>query len=89
VIGAPDLVVEIVSPLNAERDRIVKRDLYARSGVREYWLVDTLARSVEVLRLDGAAYAPAGYFTAGTVLASPSLPGLAIPVDAVFPSART
>ena len=49
--GAPDLVIEILSPSTAERDRTFKRSLYARHGVREYWLVDPDARSVEVLVL--------------------------------------
>ena len=40
VLGAPDLVVEILSPSTAHRDRGIKLDLYARRGVREYWIVD-------------------------------------------------
>ena len=38
--GAPDLVVEIISPSSTGRDWVVKRDLYARHGVKEYWLID-------------------------------------------------
>ena len=51
VHGAPDLVVEVVSPTHPERDRFVKRRLYARSGIPEYWIVDPTERSGEVLRL--------------------------------------
>ena len=46
--GAPDLVIEILSPSTAHVDRTLKRDLYARAGVREYWIVDRAARLVEV-----------------------------------------
>lgn len=60
--GIPDLCVEVVSPTGAERDRIVKRQLYAENGVREYWIIDDESKSVEVLTLDGTDYAPAGYF---------------------------
>ena len=84
VRGVPDLVVEIVSPTGAERDRIVKRELYARNGVPEYWIVDPGERSVEVLRLAKGAYAPAGWFTGEAVLRSPTLPTLALPLEEVF-----
>ena len=48
VHGAPDLVVEVLSPRTANRDRGYKMDLYAKSGVREYWLVSPAEESVEV-----------------------------------------
>lgn len=48
VQGAPDLIVEILSPSTAAVDRTIKLELYARAGVREYWIVDRDARLVEV-----------------------------------------
>ncbi len=50
VLGAPDLVVEILSPSTAHRDRGIKLDLYARRGVREYWIVDPVDDVVDVWR---------------------------------------
>jgi Uma2 family endonuclease len=47
--GAPDLVVEVLSPATVQRDRGEKLQLYAASGIREYWLVDPEARQIEFL----------------------------------------
>lgn len=52
--GAPDLVVEVLSPSTANRDRGYKKDLYARCGVQEYWIVSPTEKSVEVYHLDGS-----------------------------------
>lgn len=86
VRGAPDLVIEIISPEAPERDRIVKRDLYARNGVKEYWLVDDASKSVEVLKLEESGFAPHGYFELHDMLESPLLPGLHLPTRDVFAS---
>jgi Uma2 family endonuclease len=48
----PDWVCEVVSPSNASQDRVRKREIYARSGVQFFWLVDPDARTLEALRLD-------------------------------------
>ena len=85
VSGAPDLVVEILSPSTAERDRELKRTLYARYGVREYWIVDPEDSSVEVMALEEAGFVSARRYTSGQV-ESPLLPGLAIPLGEIFGS---
>ena len=56
VEGAPDLVIEILSPSNPERDRIDKRRWYAEAGIREYWIVSPEAAIIEVLTLSDGAY---------------------------------
>ena len=53
VHGAPDLVVEVLSPSTMRNDKTYKKDVYARCGVREYWLVSPGEKSVDVYRTDG------------------------------------
>lgn len=56
VRGAPDFVVEVLSPATATHDHLRKRRLYERAGVRELWLVHPIERHVTVYRLVGAEY---------------------------------
>lgn len=56
VYGAPDLVVEVLSPSTIRRDRVYKKNAYERNGVREYWIVNPLDKSVEVFRLEDGRY---------------------------------
>ncbi len=51
IYGAPDLVVEILSPSTMTRDRGVKKDAYEKAGVKEYWIVDPVSQSIEVYHL--------------------------------------
>lgn len=57
--GVPDLLIEVLSPSNQPYDRRTKRDLYERAGVRELWLVDPEARTIEQLVLRSGRYKPA------------------------------
>ncbi len=84
VQGAPDLVVEILSPSTAERDRRFKRALYARYGVSEYWLVDPDARTVTVLLLGASDFEEVAHYGAGETLTSPTLPGFTVDLDDLF-----
>ena len=86
VRGAPDLVVEIRSPSTASRDWSIKRDLYARHGVKEYWVVDPDARRVWVMALGNEGFDEVGSYSAGDVLTSPTLEGLTIDLDDIFRS---
>ena len=82
--GAPDLVVEILSPSTANRDRTFKRTLYERHGVNEYWMVDTDAKNVTVLLLGENGYELAGIYGEGQTLTSPNLPGFSLNLDDIF-----
>lgn len=82
--GAPDLVVEILSPGTLERDRLVKRDLYARHGVCEYWMVDPVGRCIEVLRRNEQGFQPVGVYFFEDRIASGLLPGFSVSVQEIF-----
>ena len=84
VRGAPDLVVEILSPATADRDKGYKRALYARHGVTEYWIVGTDAGVITVLLLGDEGYEVIGTFGEGDTLTSPTLEGFELKVDDVF-----
>ena len=82
-----DLVVEVVSPSNAEHDLVTKRSEYAEARIPEYWIVDPPSGTVTVYTLDsdaGGAYREHGRFDRGEVVTSPLLPGLILAVDDVF-----
>jgi len=84
VAGTPDLVVEILSPGTAGRDLRVKRALYERSGIPEYWIVDPAAETIQVLALAEGAYREAGLYRSDQTLTSPLLPGLEIQLAQIF-----
>ena len=82
--GAPDLVIEILSPSNAALDRVRKRDVYARCGVAELWLISPESRTVQVYRLQEDAAKPVLVRGEHETLESPLLPGLTIDLREVF-----
>ncbi len=84
VSQAPDLVVEVLSPATADRDQDFKKKLYARFGVREFWLADPDKKTVEVLVNTGEGFRRQSLFGIGQSLFSPLLPGLEIPIAEVF-----
>ncbi|HVB11329.1 MAG TPA: Uma2 family endonuclease [Bacillota bacterium] len=84
VRAAPDLVIEVLSLSTAERDRVVKRAIYERHGVREYWIVDPDARSVDILTYGKDGLQLRRTEPSGATLASELLPGLALPVASIF-----
>ncbi|MGH9527129.1 MAG: Uma2 family endonuclease [Terriglobales bacterium] len=81
--GAPDLLVEILSPATRGRDLGAKLRLYERFGVREYWIVAPDANTMTVHRPETPGTRPQLLTAAGTVT-SPVLPGLALSLAAIF-----
>ena len=81
VMGAADLVAEVISPESRRRDRIDKRDLYEQHGVREYWLIDPEAQTIEVLHLKDGEYQLAGRWRPGDQAKSQLLQDFAVPVS--------
>lgn len=84
VQGAPDLVVEVLSPGTAGRDRATKRRIYERFGVSEYWLVDPEKRTLLQVRFGGTAGGDERLWLEAETAVSPNLPGLALPVGGIF-----
>lgn len=78
--------MEVLSPRTEKLDRRTKYDVYARAGVREYWLVHPEERSIEIFVLRGQAYAPLGAFGPDDQTRSEVLPGFAVQVAAVCPA---
>src|SRR5438034_8433140 len=56
IFGTPDLLVELISPSSVRRDRYEKKDLYARFGVKEYWIGDPANKALEILTLKEGRY---------------------------------
>lgn len=81
--GAPDLLIEILSPATRERDLGAKLRLYRRFGVREYWTVDPDGNTVTLHRLEVPESAPR-VLAAGETLTSAVLAGLALPLAGIF-----
>ena len=84
--GAPDLIVEVLSPGNPLHDRRVKFELYAQAGVREYWMIDPDACTVEIYVLRGHAYAPLGNFGTDQQTRSEVLEGFTVDVEKIYPA---
>ena len=82
--GPPDLAIEVISPSNKRHDLVRKRSLYARAGIREYWLVDPQARTLDILALDGDAYRVAVATSGQEQPVSPLLGPLPLATDELF-----
>ena len=84
VFGPPDLVVEIISPTSTRRDLEQKLALYARYGVREYWIADPASQTVDIWISAGAPLDTRQVLAGEGTLVSGILPGLEIPMSRIF-----
>lgn len=76
--GAPDWVIEVVSPATASRDQILKREVYERAGVREYWIVHPVDRLVTVYILSAGVYPRNEVYELSDTLTSRAVPEVTI-----------
>jgi len=84
VAGAPDLVVEVLSPSTEARDRVAKAKRYATFGVREMWLVDPASKTIDVLVNAGDGFRRAELYGETDVVRSTILPGFELDAAPVF-----
>ncbi len=84
IVGAPDLVVEIVSPGSVDKDRVLKKGVYERFAVKEYWLVDPGHQKVEVYRMENNRYVSFSSAEKQGIVTSSVLPGFELEVSRIF-----
>ena len=82
--GAPDLVIEVLSPSTEKRDRTFKLKTYSKFGVQEYWMVNEAMATVEVWRRQGDTLVFHAVFDKTQTLTTPLLPGLEIVLEKIF-----
>ena len=85
IFGVPDLVVEILSESTGKRDKTIKKRMYEKFGVKEYWLVDPLYRLVEQFVLDNGRYQLEATLTKQDVLKALTISCLTIDLNNIFP----
>jgi len=81
--GAPDMVIEILSPSTARRDKVLKFNKYQHVGVREYWIVDPTDKTVQVFILQNGTYLAKSYAETDTI-STHVLEGCEISLSDVF-----
>lgn len=83
-VGAPDLIVEILSPGNNKKELQLKYEVYEASGVKEYWVVHPDERTLLIYTLEGGKYRPSRLFTFGDRVRSQAIPGFELDLEEVF-----
>lgn len=85
VLGAPDLMVEILLPGNSRKEVRLKFELYEEAGLKEYWIVNPVEENLIVYHLNSSGrYDGAAVFAAGDVIDVKAVPGLKIDVSDIF-----
>lgn len=85
--GAPDIVVEVLSPGSRKRDKVKKLNIYAKHAVPEYWIIDTNARTLEQYVLGGEHYTLSNLFEGDDQMASDRLPCAEFAISDLFKDA--
>ena len=83
-VGAPDLIIEILSPGNNKKELQLKYEVYESSGVKEYWVIHPDERTLLIYNLEGGKYQPSRLFTMGDRVKSQALAGFELDLDEVF-----
>jgi Uma2 family endonuclease len=83
-LGAPDLIVEILSPGNSKKELQNKYEVYEESGVLEYWVISPEAETLLVYTLINGKYQASKLYTSGDQISTPILPGLSIDLKELF-----
>lgn len=83
-IGAPDLIIEIMSPGNSKREMTIKFDLYQEYKIKEYWIVNQSDKTIFVYVLENEKYIGLKPFTEECTIQSPTFPKLKFAAEAVF-----
>lgn len=84
IAGPPDLIIEVLSPYTEKLDRAIKRDLYARYEVLEYWLVDLATKEIEILTISGKEFSSMGAYDINDAFESKVIKGLLLKVEEAF-----
>ena len=83
-VGAPDLVIEILSPGNNKKELQLKYEVYEASGVKEYWVIHPDERTLLIYTLETGNYRPSRLYTMGDRVKSEVLLGFELDLDEVF-----
>ena len=83
-IGAPDIVIEILSPSNNKKELKYKHEVYQEAGVKEYWVIDPREKGVQIFLLTNEKLLAAGYLYAEDKVTTPLLPGFSLDLSKVF-----
>ena len=84
-VGAPDIVVEILSPSTSYKDETEKLKLYEKHGVREYWIVNPAMKTIQVFVHDGEKFGKPGYYTVEESIQCIAVEGLEVRLVDIFP----
>lgn len=83
-LGAPDIVIEILSPSNNKKELKYKKDIYQESGVKEYWIVEPREKAIQVMTFENGTLLSSTYFFTDEQVTTPILPGFSLDVGKLY-----